>query len=658
MQTARCCWIYIGIFLLTGLSGAQPIDLAKEESLQIRITLNESIIPVSDLLAQLSKRTGVPLSVERGLGDHKLTLFVKDRPAGEVLSKAASVMGYEWQKTEKGYQLYQSSAMREMEQKQRKLEAELGRKSLEMELKRWMEIAEKPFADVLKETERQWIRYQEISAEIQRLYDETSDASADRLAKLQSELEQLHLGGYGRGYNLLPNYLAGGMLRRLTREQWNDLWAGKPIFGSVKQKSWAVPLPAQSIQWHMDSERMQHKITSGSQLENVPFHPETAVDYFNLKVVLRYLDYDQSVRVMLNLVGDKGARFGKSSQLMGDARFQPDEEQRAIVSSALHKHWNSWQTAYEELLADDRLNVKSDGSSGSFEGTLASPRSVIQHLAEKAGFDVIADTYRMFALYAGSNRQLRDLLMSFAYSHVDNNYLLVRHQNYWIHQDREVPERILVPLERKAKQEGVLSLDDYAQLAAVLTRKQADALRESRNLNRQSVSFDLRPLEHTDALRFWQGLIPSQKQTALRFLAFDTLSRVQQERFLEVVFNDMWEGGGAIIEFVMEPHPDRAIGFQITEEQPEEVYEVLLDNHPFTTLQQPELISNIVEQIGDRTRVSARRVSQQQITMGFGVFQPGEFNEGDALDRIVKQFKLSRELKSADKTKDAPKEGK
>src|SRR5437016_6086773 len=63
--------------------------LESDARLQAKVTLAEKERPLGELLADLAKQLKAPLSATRDTADDKVTLFVRDRPAAEVLTLIA-----------------------------------------------------------------------------------------------------------------------------------------------------------------------------------------------------------------------------------------------------------------------------------------------------------------------------------------------------------------------------------------------------------------------------------------------------------------------------------------------------------------------------------------------------------------------------------------
>lgn len=83
---------------------AQTGSLASDPSYQTPVTVEMKIAPVGDVLKSIAKQAKVSVEPSMGLTDLKVTIFVKQLPAGLVLDKIANVLGCAW-KDEKGLEI-------------------------------------------------------------------------------------------------------------------------------------------------------------------------------------------------------------------------------------------------------------------------------------------------------------------------------------------------------------------------------------------------------------------------------------------------------------------------------------------------------------------------------------------------------------------------
>jgi hypothetical protein len=138
----RWMWVLSVVALWIG-AHAQAVDLHQDERLQKPITLREPLIPLKQLLSQLSKELGVSLSASTEIAEDKVCLLVRERPAHEVLQRLASTLRCAWQpaQTTDGYRLYQPLAERTREQQLRQALLQARRQVFERPLRLLIELA-------------------------------------------------------------------------------------------------------------------------------------------------------------------------------------------------------------------------------------------------------------------------------------------------------------------------------------------------------------------------------------------------------------------------------------------------------------------------------------------------------------------------------------
>ncbi len=85
--------------LLLPLSGRADTvaPFAQDARFKQKVSLRVEGIPVSDLLTQLSAKTGIPLRAEGNVGDDKVAAFCPARPLGDTLNELAALYNDEWQ---------------------------------------------------------------------------------------------------------------------------------------------------------------------------------------------------------------------------------------------------------------------------------------------------------------------------------------------------------------------------------------------------------------------------------------------------------------------------------------------------------------------------------------------------------------------------------
>ena len=92
---------WLSLWLCVMLAGQHTLaqeTLTNDPRLQPRITVWLKMEPLRDTLRTISKQTGVPLRCQDAIQHHKVSVFVEDRPAGEILTQLAALFRYAWRK--------------------------------------------------------------------------------------------------------------------------------------------------------------------------------------------------------------------------------------------------------------------------------------------------------------------------------------------------------------------------------------------------------------------------------------------------------------------------------------------------------------------------------------------------------------------------------
>lgn len=95
-------WL-LAIVCATGAWAQQTNPLADEQALRKAVTIQNKMILLPELLREVGKQTGVSLTCAREMANDKLTVFVKEKLAVELLGHVATIVAGEWRKTRDDY---------------------------------------------------------------------------------------------------------------------------------------------------------------------------------------------------------------------------------------------------------------------------------------------------------------------------------------------------------------------------------------------------------------------------------------------------------------------------------------------------------------------------------------------------------------------------
>lgn len=470
-------------------------DPSADARLRKAITLQQHTVLLSSALQEISRQTGVTFQLDESLQEQKVTLFVFEKPAWQVLHKLGSLLGIQCQKENDVYRLMPDPRLQQLERSQIEWERNALRRQVERLLQQWAQRATQDFTTIAR-------RAEQMEEQMAKLEAEKPTGWQDRRARLAEQLAEI------ADVARLPIYLLARGYRQFPAEVRDRLWRGETLWFAYPPTPGTLPLPPQAPLWQA--------VRSGSA-------PEAMRLAVRLDVPKRELAFI----------------------LLTDG-VEPFVEKMPVVEEAqnpLLAYWQKWQTPLDAL--DRNPALQRD-----WKGGVEPSRPLFHHptvadwlevIARQGNLQVVADAFRLPSDIARISRRyntLAEFLQEFmlrqpGYLLLEGEWLLFRHERYWQIRQSEPPEQLVQAMERKAA-ENVLSLDDYATFAAALSPEAQTRLQEGR----YTVRFDLAPLQGAlPALRFWASLTDAQKRTALQRqpLAYALLTPSQQRLFREAL---------------------------------------------------------------------------------------------------------------------------
>ncbi len=515
---------------ITLSAGAEPLTpdgrgLAEDPRLAVKATLAIQDQPLGAVLTAFGRDIHVRLRASRETTDDKVTLFLDQRPAAEVMELLARQFDFHWSRTASGYVLTQSRESQEREAIRRgqALQARLAALQTEMERR-----------PPLEGTPRGWMeaREQEIAARIQS--DDADDFERDRLTEERTALmATLHPGR-------VP---AVAIFRSLTLSQVEQLLTGRDLWltsadGTLSPRVVALlrqaeeeagRLPAWS--WYfqfMGEDRWPPKeeevvVRLFDTILTLEGSPPQGEPHYDLQFLLPIGSEEHRYRSAL--VGWSAAEKRAPLPLAARSGSDAPDLQRAI----------DWP--------DPAWEAKSGGRDLRLSDVAAA-------LHRATGLEIVADSFTRARLNwellappatRKTIAQVLDLLagdLDYEWRK-EGSLILLRSRSAAEDRREEVPERILAPWRQGVGHRGGVTLDDLAALAAAVTDAQARGLHLYWDWY-----FEASPAvsRTTDAggffggrqhLRFWASLTPRQKEAvrAGLFLPVARMSLAQRQAF-------------------------------------------------------------------------------------------------------------------------------
>ncbi|MDW8105260.1 MAG: hypothetical protein RMK92_09650 [Armatimonadota bacterium] len=570
----RSAILLLLLLLSTSLWAQQTAPLAEEEALRKPVTVQHKMILLPDLLREVSRQTGVSLTCGRELANDKLTVFVREKPAAELLKHVATIVVGEWRKTGSGYMLVQTAQGRKWEEEYLAREREQGWKRLRQRIQELIVASRQDYAQLVEQN-RKFTRLLEQSLQGQEPSDEQSRALLERGAPVGAQLHE---------------YLMGWLFRRFAPSHWRLLESGEVIFASTFPLPNALPLPPEAIIWAREGAKMRIAlIPSGHSVPQEEFVPSEENMPTDLMLLFRARPEGGELQYALVSKTPHGVSFERSFLSVA----LPPE---ASTNLPLVAYWRKWQTPADAPLPLLNIPVRAQPQEeqSPYLGMTHLPSDnaftladMAEQLAKRAEVHIVADAYRVFwstgmpGVVKQDQPTLREWLRGVfrlgeqaGWWRVEGDTLLMKHALYPLYRRTELPEPLLRELERKAQEGRDPSLDDYARLAQYIT-----SLHEWRMQTQGSyaVRFDIEPLlQGYPHLRFWAVLSPAQRASVLRqgVLTLDALSPLQQRAFWRAAWQGMLSSNHYPLETPQEPEGAPLPRVEVSQESGEQ-YEVV-----------------------------------------------------------------------------------
>jgi hypothetical protein len=538
MLVVVSCWLQ---------ATAQPADLSQDPLLQRRITVWLKMEPLRDALRTIGKQTGVALRCQDAIAEEKVAIFVRERPAHEILTQLAGALRYAWRKDEDAYVLYVPDETRQAEEKAaREIREQRARKLREI-LQAARELAAVPVQQRIALRKKIWESPEETEKALKPSWRELiyvmAPVSEMRAIGDPTDGDSLHEETGVYSY-MLPG-VAWMCLASLPERGVNALIRGEWVGFSSK--------PAEGVYLFPPEVRlpliMRNTITDLTkapvETDAEPQNPELVGMWTRYHPRKGFVEYRLASVCKRRFINSNGVN--DSVQIYFEDRYLTHMSIDALEARVLD-YWAQWATPAEELenLLKARLSptVKLPPPPQYPSRDLArleyiTTADMLEQVAQLTNTPIIVDAFRTARVQAHDLRLRLEFVVEDLSSELwlrwdKSGYLLGRHQRYWERRPAEMPEAWLRPLEEKYRQR-TLELWDYVELAGKMTQEQIDSLYY---VDQPLTQFDLTPLQDCLlALRFLASLNATQRQSLASgaWLQVAQLTLPQQGRFSEAL---------------------------------------------------------------------------------------------------------------------------
>ena len=539
-------WVWVLVVVLCWLQAtAQPAELSQDPLLQKRITVWLKMEPLRDALRTIGKQAGVALRCQDAIADEKVAIFVRERPAHEVLTQLAGALRYAWRKDEDAYVLYVPDETRQAEEKAARAIREQRAKTLREILQAAREFAAVPIEQRIA-----------LRKKLRESPEETKKALDQRWLWLVDAMLPVGEGRYVADsdsdvaryeetgvYSYMFHGVAWMCLASLPERGVNALTRGEWVGFSTKPAEGVYLFPPEARLPLIMRNTITDLTKAPVETDAEPQNPELVGVWTRYHPRKGFVEYRLASVCKRRFINSNGVN--DSVQIYFEDRYLTHMSIDALEARVLD-YWAQWATPAEELenLLKARLSptVKLPPPPQYPSRDLArleyiTTADMLEQVAQLTNTPIIVDAFRTARVQAHDLRLRLDFIIEDLSEELwlrwdKSGYLLGRHQRYWERRPAEMPEAWLRPLEEKYRQR-TLGLWDYAELAGKMTQEQIDSLYY---VDQPLTQFDLTPLQDCLlALRFLASLNATQRQAFASgaWLPAAQLTPPQQRRFAE-----------------------------------------------------------------------------------------------------------------------------
>lgn len=509
----------IGIIGVVTQAGSNTSDARARLSL---VSESASIDTLKNVVDDLARQTGTPLTVDRSIQNRCVTLVCSKRPLGEVMDRMAECLMLKWSPDDAGkpFRLTPTDDLRTEERLAQQVDGRRLQDQVTQALEYVESMAEASGADQAKLTQTAQERVQKLSS--------NPLSSDEELREANRALSVLRTASFG---------IAIKSMNRAYNEPVHHLLAGETLFASTRgrDRRTAAPLPASFTEGY-EALAAQRNL------------PVSEIGFVNI--------------VRIDPSGEKiefsGRVSGLGTTLAGKplTRIPLDDFGPPRSRTRLERHLDDWAKKSDPSV-ENRPVPASAFRSLRDPGYLQHAYAVGDHLralASSTGICVVGDAFRIpctsgpiaaqtVGQYMRELNQRRSLAFDFSpgWTRSDGGWLMYRHAQAW-NLIRQLPtEEAMRSMEAKFSRTPRLTLNDYGAFPVALDDRQRRYLEGGAVVLSK---FPIRPLrDFVCPLCLWGLLSGSQREqsftpTGLRASEFN---RAQAEMYRQCLSHAVWQ---------------------------------------------------------------------------------------------------------------------
>ena len=501
-----------------------------------------SLRQITDFCSDVSKTSGVGLSVDKKVQDLKVDVFVDKKPLAETLDKVAKVLNCEWVPFGKGYKLEMSVVNINRERNFNQAEDAEARHIAETKL--W---ACEYFAKLIPGSNKQLNYREEMMLATERNAIIAPFEQAYQAAMKGTNVEeiseaQLKYTAISEAVGSLDHVNIGHVMLQMDNSAKERFWKGEPVMaGSIPGNGYKL--------WPSDSLAPSKTLYVSGQLV-------TKAEYTNFDFLL-FDPLTNSLNTRLNSYTASENGFGPWETGTSHGGPFSSSSTRNKISEKLKKlsfyqDLKPWMDAkatpenFTQVINEDTEEWNSPWFSGR--------RRLGEHLRwlhKATGIPIVAQADRsclwnwiqLKRPYKTTKEYLKDLMGKFdTYCLEDHEYLVARNYRFWSHRRHEAPEATWLNLKPNNPNEKP-DLNLFAKYALQLREDQM----RTADLGYPLCEVDItKPSYCYNMLRFYAILSDQQRQTAHleTGLGADEMSSEQQQEMSDLLKKVIFKSGG------------------------------------------------------------------------------------------------------------------
>ena len=516
-------------------------DLLTDTRLTKNSDFDVSLQQITDFCSDVSKTSGVGLSVDKKVQDLKVDVFVDKKPLAETLDKVAKVLNCEWVPVAKGYRLEMSVV--NINRERNFIQAEIDDKAKHLESRLWAS---------------EYVAKNTVANEIHHYSNSIDDEVTQR--KLLEPLRKAYLDAHnandtkreleaantlGLVQDNLKDFYFGRIFQQFDKDARAKFWQGEPFVASTFPNS-------------------RYKLFE-SDMRTTGVHSYGLRDGRSVEAEYQHCIFFRYVPLTGKMIANKmvfviaPAEYAQPAPVCSQPNSRGRSTDQSIPESLkklpFYEDLKSWSNTeatsakFTQLI--DLLTPTWDTPWFGYRKRLGDHLRWF-HRATQIPVVAQADrsgVYEWFKLNRGvptATEYLRQLVArAEVYTKEDSGFLLARNFRFWTHRQHEAPEAIWKSFEPYRK--GEPTVDDLAKIASAHREDQI----VSTEMYYPLAPIDLWRVEDAyDSLRFYGCLSNSQKaaaQTAEGIRMSDLDSR-QQQLLVECIMKLILENGSCSID--------------------------------------------------------------------------------------------------------------